>query len=88
MTIYFHVIFWSDLCCRSKEYFFPMSRLKKIRYSDEYDLTFIVFSTGLFSNSTIRVKGNVIKIISKAMLEEHNNNIIIELFKNNIRVYT
>ena len=36
MTIYFHVIFWSDLCCRSKEYFFPMSRLKKIRYSDEY----------------------------------------------------
>jgi hypothetical protein len=65
-----------------------MSRLKKIRYSDEYDLTFIVFSTGLFSNDTVRVKGNVIKIISKAMLEEHNNNIIIELYKNNIRVYT
>ena len=86
MTIYFHVIFWSDLCCRSKEYFFPMSRLKKIRYSDEYDLTFIVFSTGLFSNATIRTKGNVIKIISKAMLDSEN--LTIELFKNNIRVYT
>ena len=85
MTVYFHVIFWSDLCCRSKEYFFPMSRLKKIRYSDEYDLTFIVFSTGLFSNSTIRVKGNVIKIISKAMLDSEN--LTIELCRNNIRIY-
>jgi hypothetical protein len=85
MTIYFHVIFWSDLCCRSKEYFFPMSRLKKIRYSDEYDLTFIVFSTGLFSNATIRTKGNVIKIISKAMLDSEN--LTIELCRNNIRIY-
>jgi hypothetical protein len=85
MTVYFHVIFYSDLCCRSKEYFFPMSRLKKIRYSDEYDLTFIVFSTGLFSNATIRTKGNVIKIISKAMLDSEN--LTIELCKNNIRIY-
>ena len=85
MTIYFHVLFWSDLCCRSKEYFFPMSRLKKIRYSDEYDLTFIVFSTGLFSNATIRTKGNVIKIISKAMLDSEN--LTIELCRNNIRIY-
>jgi len=85
MTVYFHVIFWSDLCCRSKEYFFPMSRLKKIRYSDEYDLTFIVFSTGLFSNATIRTKGNVIKIISKAMLDSEN--LTIELCRNNIRIY-
>jgi hypothetical protein len=85
MTVYFHVIFYSDLCCRSKEYFFPMSRLKKIRYSDEYDLTFIVFSTGLFSNATIRTKGNVIKIISKAMLDSEN--LTIELCRNNIRIY-
>ena len=85
MTVYFHVIFYSDLCCRSKEYFFPMSRLKKIRYSDEYDLTFIVFSTGLFSNATIRTKGNIIKMISKAMLDSEN--LTIELCRNNIRIY-
>ena len=85
MTVYFHVIFYSDLCCRSKEYYFPMSRLKKIRYSDEYDLTFIVFSTGLFSNATIRTKGNIIKMISKAMLDSEN--LTIELCRNNIRIY-
>jgi len=85
MTVYFHIIYSSDLCCRSKEYFFPMSRLKKIRYSDEYDLTIIVFSTGLFSNSVIRTKGNIIKMISKAMLDSEN--LTIELYRNNIRIY-
>ena len=29
MTVYFHVIYSSDLCCRSKEYFFPMSRFQR-----------------------------------------------------------
>jgi len=88
MTVYFHVIYASDLCCRSKEYFFPMSRLKRIRYSNEYDITYIGFSTGLFSNSIIRARGNLIKMISKAMLESSSNDIVIELVNNKVRIYT
>ena len=79
-----YVVVLKNIFFQCLDFKYPGS-LKKIRYSDEYDLTIIVFSTGLFSNSVIRTKGNIIKMISKAMLDSEN--LTIELYRNNIRIY-